>query len=417
MLTITNDHKNFLKDGKPFFYLADTCWSAFTNITDEEWDYYLEKRKTQGFNTLQINILPQWDASATELDWKPFIDDDPMRLNDSYFEHAKEMLLQAKEEGFELALVVMWCNYVPGTWASNMFKKGILPFEFIKPYVKKVHETFSDLDPIYIVSGDTDFPSEQTEKYYIETARELRKLAPNHLFTTHIKGRYSYIPKELEELIDIRFYQSGHNAKDLTMPYSLSEKMQKEYLLVKPLINSEPCYEEMGYSGNQYGRWKQYDVRRAAWVSVLSGASAGVTYGAAGIYSWHKTKKEFGSLLGEGFDRPKTWQEAMSFPGAWDYGFLARIMKGRSITPRQDMLDNSTTDIRVAKDQKGELLIYVPCNTRVRLNLDQDYEFIAIDLKHKNVADLSVEKKELLTCISMHPFSEDALYIGKLSSK
>lgn len=413
MLAITQDHKNFLKDGKPFFYLADTCWSAFTNITDEEWDYYLEKRKMQGFNTLQINILPQWDASATDLNWQPFVDNDPMQLNDAYFEHARNMAIQAKKEGFELALVVLWCNYIPGTWASKMFKKGILPYEFILPYIAKVHETFSDLDPIYVISGDTDFPEEETEKYYIAAAKELRRLAPNHLFTTHIKGRYSYIPEELEKLLDIRFFQSGHNAKDLTMPYSLSETMQEKYPKVKPLINSEPCYEEMGYSGNQYGRWKQYDIRRAAWVSVLSGASAGVTYGAAGIYSWHKTKKNFGSLLGEGFDQPKSWEEAMSFPGAWDYGMLARIMKGRSITPRQDLLINPTTEIRVAKDQNGELLIYVPCNTRVRLNLEKDYDFKALDLVSKNIADLTVSKKDNALIVAMHPFAQDALLIGK----
>ena len=57
MLQISKNGKTLCRDGKPFFYLADTCWSAFTNITDDEWDYYLYKRKVQGFNTIQINIL------------------------------------------------------------------------------------------------------------------------------------------------------------------------------------------------------------------------------------------------------------------------------------------------------------------------------------------------------------------------
>ena len=45
MLKISKNKQTLLKDGKTFFYLADTCWSAFTNISDEEWDYYLYKRK------------------------------------------------------------------------------------------------------------------------------------------------------------------------------------------------------------------------------------------------------------------------------------------------------------------------------------------------------------------------------------
>ena len=71
-MSLTIENNILMKNGKPFFYLADTCWSAFTNIKDNDWDYYLDYRKSQGFNTLQINILPQWDASATDLCYEPF---------------------------------------------------------------------------------------------------------------------------------------------------------------------------------------------------------------------------------------------------------------------------------------------------------------------------------------------------------
>ena len=55
-MTLTIHKKNFIKDGKPFFYLADTCWSAFTNIPENDWHYYLQYRKRQGYNVLQINF-------------------------------------------------------------------------------------------------------------------------------------------------------------------------------------------------------------------------------------------------------------------------------------------------------------------------------------------------------------------------
>ena len=416
MLQIAENQRTLLKDGKPFFYLADTCWSAFTNITDEEWDYYLYKRKAQGFNTIQINILPQWDASVTDLDYQPFLEKDPHKLNDAYFAHAKELCVKAKQEGFELALVVLWCNYVPGTWASKLFPDGILPFDCLENYVRKVHEVFTDLEPLYIISGDTDFPEEETVKYYLHVGRILKELAPQCLFTTHIKGRYSYIPEELYGLLDLCFYQSGHNAKDLTMPYSLSEEMQKKYP-GKPVINSEPCYEEMGYSGNMYGRWSRRDVRRAAYVSVLSGACAGITYGAAGIYSWHKVKKGFASLLGEGFDMPKSWEEALAFPGAWDYGYLKMLLTelgGEKLVPRQELLLNPTTDIRVAGCGEDLLLIYVPCNTKVRLQADlTGWELRTIDLAERFAANVGFTVKEGETVVEMHPFGQDALIVAR----
>ena len=54
-------------NGKPFFWLADTCWSAFTNISDDDWQEYLDLRARQGFNVLQINALPQWDLSLIHI--------------------------------------------------------------------------------------------------------------------------------------------------------------------------------------------------------------------------------------------------------------------------------------------------------------------------------------------------------------
>lgn len=40
-LTVADDRRCLQRDGKPFFWLADTLWSAFTNMTDEELESYL----------------------------------------------------------------------------------------------------------------------------------------------------------------------------------------------------------------------------------------------------------------------------------------------------------------------------------------------------------------------------------------
>ena len=44
---------------------------------------------------------------------------------------------------------------------------------------------------------------------------------------------------------------------------------------------------------------------------------------------------------------PKSWEEAMSFTGAWDYGYIKAIfeeLKVNSIIPKQDILINDTND-------------------------------------------------------------------------
>ena len=150
-------------------------------------------------------------------------------------------------------------------------------------------------------------------------------------------------------------------------------------------------------------------------MSVLSGACAGVTYGAAGIYSWHKVKKGFASLLGEGFDMPKSWEEAMAFPGAWDYGYLKTLLehwKVEKLVPRQDLLVNATTDIRVAESGESLILVYVPRNTKVRLKGDfTGWEIKTLDLAQRFVAHVGCTVKDGVTVIDLHPFHEDALIV------
>ena len=418
MLTISKNQRSFEQDGTPFFYLADTCWSAFTNIAEDEWEFYLKKRKQQGFNTLQINILPQWDACQVPGMRQPFLVDEHgnyeySSYHEEYFHHAALMCERAASYGFTLALVVLWCNYIPDTWAYKIFKKNAFPIENIADYVKKIDETFARFHPIYIISGDTDF-TDISKAYYIEAAKQVQMICKGSLVTTHIKGRYSEIPEELDELIDFYMYQSGHNAlpENQGMSYRRAYEFYQEKTK-KPIINSEPCYEMMGSSGGCYHRFSRFDVRKAAWQSILSGASAGITYGAAGIYSWQKDGYD-ADLTSEGFDRPNAWNQAMSYPGAWDYGHckdLLESMQIQELIPYE--LNAKSEEIRAAMNPDNTcLLIYMPYSTSISLPLTfQEYRIRVMDLDHKWIAHVNTKVVKDKLCIDMHPFEADSLYI------
>lgn len=419
MLTIENNI--FLKDGKPFFYLADTCWSAFTNITEEDWLYYLQYRQRQGYNTLQINILPQWDASGTSLHYVPFLEKgntyDFTKINDDYFEHARKMCKVAKEHDFELALVVLWCNYVPKTWANHMNDSKTMPFECIEDYIEKVVATFDDFNPLYVVSGDTDFEEEVSCSYYKRASQLLKQKAPSSLQTMHVRGRLKKIPESLLENMDFYMFQSGHNAKseNLPMTYKLPEYFKTHYEN-KPLFNSEPCYEQMGLSSKMYGRFHGFDIRRAAWQSLLSGASAGITYGAAGIYSWHTCGYKFEMEVGEAFDQPNPWQMAIHYDGAWDYSDIKNIFEDYQlygIEPAQSLLVNNTEEIRVAmtKDE-NKIVVYMPENTTLRLKKDvSEYNVTVIDLLTRRKEQSKAGFKKGISEIKLHLFEHDVIFI------
>lgn len=417
-LKIGESKSSFVLDGKQFFYLGDTIWSAFTNVTLEEWAYYLHVRKSQGFNVLQINTMPQWDRCMSDIGVYPFATEDGQKFdfsvwNEEYYEHARTMCRMAVNEGFQLALVVLWLNHVPGTWGSRMLDINVMPENFIEEYAKKIVKEFDEFEPIYVISGDTDFDTEETVRYYKTALDVICKESPDSLKTLHIKRGYDVIPKELEAQVDFYMFQSGHNAQAQNMAYLLPESIRSKYPK-KPMINAEPCYEQMGYSRQEYGRFGQREIRRAAWSSILSGACAGVTYGAHGIWNWQKLNCPKNPVLGEGFDEPLPWQDALKFPGAWDYGMIKNILMHlgeKELVPANELVWNKSDDIRMAMAEDTGL-IYLPYNTKVVIGRElEGYTCKALALDEKQVAEIDMSIRDGETEIAMHPFMQDVLLI------
>lgn len=418
-LKIHENKRNFTLDGRDFFYLADTVWSAFTSITLEEWENYLERRWIQGFNVLQINTLPQWDRCMSDVGVYPFKTEDGHKFDftewdEAYYTRARQMCSMAVDKGFQLALVVLWLNYVPGTWGSRMSDLNVMPEDFVSTYTEKVVEVFDEFKPIYVVSGDTDFDTDEAVSYYETALKTVCEKSPESLKTMHIKRGYDYIPKQFLDRLDFYMYQSGHFSEGQDMAYLLAEKFYRDYPK-KPVVNAEPCYEQMGYSRKMYGRFQPYDIRKAAWSGILSGACAGVTYGAHGVWNWKKSGKKANPVLGEGFDEAFPVSEAIHFPGAWDYGFIENFMKSNHIgelVPAQELLLENSEQIRMAVTGDERYLIYVPYTTKLVLGKDfKGYSCRAVDFSTGRTARVRMVSEPGKTSLSMHDFKGDGLIV------
>lgn len=419
-LRVSEDHTRLLRDGAPFFWLADTCWSAFTNISEDEWAEYLDVRAAQGFNVLQINALPQWDRCGTLLDRHPF----PLKeggrydfsvIQPEYFRYAQKMCRAAVDRGFTLALVVMWCNYVPDTWASGIFGGNVIPEERVEPVVRAICESFNRFDPVYIVSGDTGFDSEGSIRRYRLVADLVDRYAPDSLKAYHIKGRYDGLPQEFGERADLYFYQSGHNAAAQAMCHTLANHFAARTPR-RPVINSEPCYEQMGYSHKAYGRFRRAETRSALWNSLLAGADAGITYGAHGVWNWWKPGMPKNPIGGEGFLQAMPHERALRLPGAADYQFAKEFFLKRgmpALRPCQEILTQYGDLIRAARTV-DEVFLYVP--TSAPLTLKGDWSGCAasaLDLAEGRSLPLAMEAEDGVTRLEMAPVLEDALVILK----
>ncbi len=430
-LTVNDAKDGFLLDGRPWFWLADTCWSAFTSVSLEDWDYYLARRAEQGVNVLQVNTLPQWDRCRPDLGIYPYASEDGTRFdwgspNPAYWERARTMAEMAEAHGIRLALVLIWCNVVPGTGGAAIAEKtgsSLMPVEGACAHVRRVVAELGSFDPVYIVSGDTDFKSEETIAYYDRVLDEVCDAAPGALRCLHINRGNRTIPEGYLDRLDFYLYQPGHNYAAQYEAWRLPEDLRGTYPK-KPMLNSEPCYEQMGASRNVYWRFSAHDCRASAWAGILAGASAGVTYGAHGVWNW-QTSASAGSVLGEGFDASFRWQECLQFPGVWDFGLIPEILRGLgqgeapSVRPAQELLDDAREQIRVGA-VGNSIVAYLPFATKLKLKgLDEvlpdaaAWSATAFDLETKRLARLQVEADSEGDCLSVpqHPFEHDALVV------
>lgn len=418
-LTIAKTKDRFLYNSSPFFYLADTAWTALYNPNFKEWEEYLEYRSMQGFNALQMTLLTLLEGGRPDTDIYPFKVSSQNKfdfyvINEEYFKRAQIILSMALEKGFIPAIVVLWSNYVKGTSMSKNDPKNIMPFDIVKPYTEYLVKMFSPYNPIYMISGDTDFLTEHSTLYYLTAMETIKNLCPDALVTFHLGGGLSQLPEDIlySKLYDFYLYQSGHNIENQECAYKLAKAFY-EKPVKRPVINGEPCYEGH-YFGGKYGRYNEFNVRKAIWQSLLSGAKAGVTYGAHGIWGWYKDSKEVSNECYGGKQMP--WRTAMKLKGAWDAAFAKWIFETYDLFDLEpnDAILNDSQEIRMSvSSDSSKVVIYAPYNADLKVNMDlSGYDWTLINLSDKLYAKPVIKIEDNSSVIKMHDFNSDVLIIG-----
>ncbi len=419
-ISVSGSGDHFSRDGRPFFYLADTVWSAFSNARTEEWIEYLDYRKAQGFNALQISVLPVLhDASDTYVGLFPFEVRaggiwDFSKPNAAFFEKSVAMVKAAVERGFIPALTVLWGNYVKDTRFSRRDPSHVMPLQSVRPYAELVAKSFAPYGPIYLISGDTDFLSDATSEYYRVALEAIKSIDPMALTTFHLQPGVT-LPEQLarSERLDFYMYQAGHRLEEHHFNYTLAEDYLR-YPVKRPIVNGEPSYEGHGH-GMKYGRFDEFHVRKAFWQSVLSGAKAGFTYGAHGVWSWHKRGSAFTSE--EWSKIPFDWRTALRFKGGWDVGHSKWLFEQHAMheyVPRNDLLVNAYPDIRIAASPNGEhIAVYVPYSNDVRIRVDlSGYSVTGFNLKDGSSVAPSFRREGEVSVIEMVQANADCLVVA-----
>jgi hypothetical protein len=431
-IEIDKSTMTFTSDGRPFFFMADTAWMAFSNLSIEEWEEYTDFRRAQGFTALQTSILPILnDTSTGKETLLPFAMKngrmDFSARNDAYFEKAAKMTEIMTEKGMAPALVVLWNNYVPGAWASKQIGNiSVMDESYLPGYAEYVTAAFGRFNPVYIISGDTMFDTETVTRHYSIMLEEIKKRNPHSLTTMHL-GVTAEIPPPIHDSASLDFYmfQSGHGEGDTDNPIAFAEKFAGYPARIpsgdggsipvkRPVVNGEPCYEGHGY-GSKYPRWSAFEVRRAVWQSLLSGAKAGFTYGAHGIWMFQHKGMTFNNEKFSGL--PFLWREALQFEGAWDVSWAKWLFENYSffiLEPNQALTDGPR-EVRAASSPDLSLIaIYIPSARNIAIHHDLTSYRTCLHLLDRRRAVLpSLSVNNGVTVLPMSGYNTDALFVAE----
>lgn len=367
-----SDNNRYLvnDDGSPFFWLGDTAWELFHRLDRNEAARYLENRASKGFTVIQAVVLAELDGLGTPNPYGnlPLDDKDPTQPNESYFEHVDYIVDKAEELGLYIGMLPTWGDKFNKKWGEG---PEIFTPSNARDFGTFLGKRYKNKPVVWILGGDRNPEREEHHNIIHAMAEGIRKGDEGtHLMTYHPQGESSSSKWFHDaDWLDFNMFQSGHGRVDNKNYRITSSNYQKSP--VKPTLDGEPCYEDHPVSWDPSNGWFQaFDVRQAAYWSMLSGA-LGHTYGNHNIWQmWEPGREPISSAR-------TPWYEALDYPGAFQMKYLRALFTSRpfvKLTPSQDLIIKdsmqNTAPVRAASARDSSFaLIYIPHGQSLDLDL------------------------------------------------
>lgn len=384
-------------DGKLFPWLADTAWTIPQRMKWDDVEYYMQKRKSQGFTVLQIVALdPERDEEMRNPSGdKALINNSLETPNESYFRYLDYVLDCAETYGFYVLLLPAWGELVTGDdWGGGIHPKTVTE-ENAYGYGRWIGNRYRERKNIlWCLGGDRQPVHKGTD--YRKLWRNMAEGLSEGLTGTRLKYNenpdlwkellityHSCYEMETGECSTMSYWDDGECWIGFIMLQSGHGLFSKNYELVEkeytrerrmPVWDGEPAYEEMPTSwppsdGAFHSSWM---VRRRAYWSLLSGAF-GFTYGHASMWCCISEKEKNAIAR-------YTWYEALHSQGSSQMKYLREFMDAvgaGACIPCQNILMDQTmggdtleTHVQAAETADGScILVYFPAGGEENLDL------------------------------------------------
>ena len=377
-LKVTADgHYLQFEDGLPFFWLGDTGWELFHRLTKEEINIYLENRRAKGFNVVQAVILAEFNGlqRPNQYGEVPLRDLDPTKPNEKYFDLVDYTVQLAQDKNMFMGLLPTWGDKVTKIWGEGPVIFNENNAYLYGKWLGDRYKTYPNI--IWILGGDRPPITDSVDYRPIwrAMAKGIKEGANGKaIFTYHTWGGHStseYIHNE--DWLSINTMQSGHGSGH-DVPVWQMIGHDRGLTPVKPTLDAEPNYED--HPVNPWPKWdpangyfRDYDVRKQTYRSVFSGA-CGVTYGHHAVWQFLSAREDTINHA------DRYWTDAINRPGAFQVGYLKRLIESHS--PLDRVPDQSI--ITEGQGEKGEYMaafrdknnkyamIYLPVGKKIAVN-------------------------------------------------
>ena len=378
-LQVTPDgHYLQFADGTPFFWLGDTGWEMFHRLNKEEAAKYLDNRRRKGFTVIQAVVLAEFEGlhKPNRYGETPFYNLNPKQPNEKYFQWVDTVINMAKQKNLFIGLLPTWGDKVTAGWGAG---PAIFNKENAYEYGKWIGERYAD-EPniIWILGGDRPAVRDSNDWRPV-----WRAMAKGILESSRNKALITYHPQggsqstsqiiHTEQWLDINMFQSGHGGGHDQPVWEMVTR-DRAILPAKPTMDAEPNYED--HPVNPWPSWdpangyfRAYDVRKQIYRSVFAGA-CGVTYGHHAVWQFWSPREEKINYA------DRYWTEAIDRPGAFQAGYLRRLMESRGSLnriPDQQMIADGQgekgsyiTAFRSADSSYG--MVYLPVGKKIRVD-------------------------------------------------
>jgi len=300
------------QSGTRFFFLGDTAWGYFTDISETKYDRskaeeYVRARASQGVTAIHAMLL--YEEGDGNRNGPPFEDIAQERINPKYWQEVDSRIAFANRSGLTVGLALAWGDKrkkEPYAW------RRFPSLAARERYARYIAARYSAFDVYFLVSGEwhaevrtrEGATDESVFREFVRIGDVLAASDPHDRMTgIHPMTRHGSV-REFQAAPWMSFADYQQNYRDLHANILLSRHS------MLPVVNSEYGYHLRDSNGDgivdKDNSYNTEDMRFASW-DILMGGGYLVTGFGSTYYAGRRSPGAF--TVGAEKDRP--WEEQL----------------------------------------------------------------------------------------------------------